>query len=871
MTTMDDDNDASAVDVDRLLPFLSTKDDVKPIVDGILSDGYYILRNVLSDDECSRAVNDIWDFVEDTSNHRVRRNDPSTWYPVDSAVSDDSSIDDPFPYTGYKTFSDMFQSNGAGWVLGEVRTVLAERVFEVLYDTNELHSSKEGFTFHRPTGTIKTVDNCSDQSRDYKGPPSSWLDRVRDQHIVCGKRQQLSNGEHFDQTSSVGGLQTIQSLVALEDQQEGVDGHFLCWPGSHKMHRQLTKDTYRGKFSWIPLTDEEIQQLSTFGNHNEPTRVYLKKGDVVLWRSDLAHAAVPPQGSTARFRAVAYTCMQPASMTPSDVLSQKMDAYKQRQTGDHRPHVESWHQHRQPNRASCGGTHRRAFRCRPPFVTIRQAQLYGLLPYSYTNKDMDSAIVRGVRFVADDTHNRPAIPTSRPCHVRLETLHPTTELTGQDKYLGGVPSPCGRFVYGVPGTAKRVLRIDVQTGITDLIGPSFDGKLKWLRGVDIPASVMNDSVLDDDQFQPKQQQQKQQQEEAHECPTTTRTRTRCSYPEGCCLALPSNATSILKIDPVTHSVTTFGQSVLEDPANRSGWSYHGGQLASNGMVYAIPANAKRVLKICPRTEQLWVIGPSFGNMKQKWFGGIMGSDGCVYGIPHNASGVLKIDPTNDSCTVLQLEEDEHTANNSETDVDELTSKSRTVPSIDDSSKWKWHGGVSVGDKIYGYPNNSSVVLVVNVPDQRVYTIDGNNDDDDDDDGILQNSGRHRIPQDGRYKYLGGAASADNSRVYLFPCDAERVLRIDVATDSLSLIGPPLLDGENKFQNGFAAKDGCMYGIPQRAMGILKIDPETDDVDVLPCEGMIDVKDKFEGGVLAGDGCIYCMPLRAKSCVKVVIE
>ena len=164
-----------------------------------------------------------------------------------------------------------------------------------------------------------------------------------------------------------------------------------------------------------------------------------------------------------------------------------------------------------------------------------------------------------------------------------------------------------------------------------------------------------------------------------------------------------------------------------------------------------------------------------------------------------------------------------------------------------------------------------VVLVVNVPDQRVYTIDGNNDDDDDDDGILQNSGRHRIPQDGRYKYLGGAASADNSRVYLFPCDAERVLRIDVATDSLSLIGPPLLDGENKFQNGFAAKDGCMYGIPQRAMGILKIDPETDDVDVLPCEGMIDVKDKFEGGVLAGDGCIYCMPLRAKSCVKVVIE
>ena len=40
-------------------------------------------------------------------------------------------------------------------------------------------------------------------------------------------------------------------------------------------------------------------------------------------------------------------------------------------------------------------------------------------------------------------------------------------------------------------------------------------------------------------------------------------------------------------------------------------------------------------------------------------------------------------------------------------------------------------------------------------------------------------------------------------------DAERVLRIDTETDTLHLVGPELLEGENKYQNGFAGKDGCM--------------------------------------------------------------
>ena len=195
-----------------------------------------------------------------------------------------------------------------------------------------------------------------------------------------------------------------------------------------------------------------------------------------------------------------------------------------------------------------------------------------------------------------------------------------------------------------------------------------------------------------------------------------------------------------------------------------------------------------------------------------------------------------------------------------------------------TGQWKWHGGLRAGDKIFGFPNNADSVLVIDCRNCRIYTIDS----------MILKSGRHRIPQDDCYKYLGGSTTLDERYAYLFPCDAERVLRINCITDELCHIGPHLLDGANKFQNGFVGRDGCVYGIPQRASGVLRITPHTllsrssslekltpkddddDIVELMDCgPDLIGVKDKFEGGVMGSDGCIYCIPLRAKTCVKIV--
>ena len=95
-----------------------------------------------------------------------------------------------------KSFLDRFQSLGAGWLLGNIRELLAERVFEPLCQTKQLHSSKEGFIFHRPPPNLRSE---SQQLR------------------VSGVPQIHSVGEHYDQGHKQLGLHSFQALAILED------------------------------------------------------------------------------------------------------------------------------------------------------------------------------------------------------------------------------------------------------------------------------------------------------------------------------------------------------------------------------------------------------------------------------------------------------------------------------------------------------------------------------------------------------------------------------------------------------------------------------------------------------------------------------
>ena len=343
---------------DQLRTYLSRETELGRLaLEKLDADGYLVLPAVLTADECAAELDRMWDFVQ-TVAPTVRRDEPGSWYPSRAGDAD------PWPHSGWKSFSDMFQGHHAGWLFGGLREKLAERVFEPLFGTRALHTSKEGFTFHRPTAGELGAKHPSLSKTAY----------------VCGQPSHTA-GEHFDQGASEVGLQYLQSATALLDQEEG-DSCFLCWPGSHKLHQQLTSGTWRGRSHWVPLTDAELDTLRASGL--SPTRVPVGKGDVILWRSDLVHCGAAPEGERPGFRAVAYAAMRPACLTPRHVSTLKVEAYQRRHTGDHVPSRELWH----TAKAEPASPVQPYFAAAPPQLTARQAELYGLVAYNHDDAPM---------------------------------------------------------------------------------------------------------------------------------------------------------------------------------------------------------------------------------------------------------------------------------------------------------------------------------------------------------------------------------------------------------------------------------------------------------------------------------------------------
>ena len=225
-------------------------------------------------------------------------------------------------------------------------------------------------------------------------------------------------------------------------------------------------------------------------------------------------------------------------------------------------------------------------------------------------------------------------------------------LAGKQKWYGGLLGLDG-CIYGIPNCATAVLRVDPRTqevstfGEADLPDTPFgDQKYKWHGGV--------------------------------------------AHPNGYIYGVPSHSDCVLKIDPATQSVTTFGGPIASGTYRPDGkYKYGGAVIGSNGAIYCLPSDADQVLKIDPDTEEVTLIGPAFDDCHNKWQNGYLAADGHVYAIPCHAEAVLRI------CC----------------DTDEVT----TVPIEDGFEKGyeKWEGGVVGGDGcMYCVPQASKTVLKI---------------------------------------------------------------------------------------------------------------------------------------------------------------
>ena len=255
------------------------------------------------------------------------------------------------------------------------------------------------------------------------------------------------------------------------------------------------------------------------------------------------------------------------------------------------------------------------------------------------------------------------------------TLEEHAMLLGRtNKFYGGILGD-DNAVYGMPYAAGSVLRVDCNTDRAELIGDFGWGKYNFHGGIKAGLGIYafpahSDNVL------------------------KINTTAACDGGDGC------SRLSLLPIERAPYD---------DDTVSRYKWL--GGSMGADGNIYGMPSDASSVLKIDVEADRVTTFGQIESSRlnedgspyveKNKWQGGVLARDGFVYAIPSDSQSVLRIDTR------------------------PLTEGEQDFPSRDRVScfgdlartKDKYQGGFAVGDVIYAIPENADEVLRV-VPSEQ---------------------------------------------------------------------------------------------------------------------------------------------------------
>jgi hypothetical protein len=264
--------------------------------------GVAILPSVLSDEECTIMLKEMWDFFEHITGNKLQRNEKTTWrefyklYPLHSMLVQYYSI-------GHAQFA---------WNLRQNPKLIS--IFAKLYDCPEddLLVSFDGSSFHLPPEVTR---------RGWFN--NKWL--------------------HTDQSFLDETSYCIQSWVTAVDINEG-DATLVVLEKSHLFHKQFGQEyEKKSKDDWYKLTEDEIEWYKTVAECQEK-RIQCPKGSVVLWNSKTIHCGVEPLRTreSENIRAVCYLCYQPKTLLTTKkelekCLKKKQKAFAELRTTTHWP------------------------------------------------------------------------------------------------------------------------------------------------------------------------------------------------------------------------------------------------------------------------------------------------------------------------------------------------------------------------------------------------------------------------------------------------------------------------------------------------------------------------------------------------------
>jgi len=252
--------------------------------------GYVIFANALTTAEANKALDLLWDYLEELETG-IDRTDRKTWG------------DDRWPTTVH---GGILPSYGIGhsaaqWFIRDVPNV--KQCFAQVWDGDEdLLVSFDGVTIWRPwTYEESWKTNAG----------NSWLHI--DQHPI-GRP-----GKHC-----------VQGLVNLLPTSPETGGNVVI-PGSHRLFEKIPEQ-YTERLDRIhpsidhfrfPNDDENLVQ-------NQPIMCHMEAGDLLLWDSRTIHCSAPSLTTPSRddelLRAASLICMMPRSKSNPEVIEKRKAA-----------------------------------------------------------------------------------------------------------------------------------------------------------------------------------------------------------------------------------------------------------------------------------------------------------------------------------------------------------------------------------------------------------------------------------------------------------------------------------------------------------------------------------------------------------------
>ncbi|KAG9416395.1 hypothetical protein AC1031_000801 [Aphanomyces cochlioides] len=287
-------------------------DDEENYLAAFKRDGFVVIENILSDEECALSCGEIWDYLE--RDGKVKRDDPLSWgnenWPRE--VCRNGGFVGRFPFWKRMKKLDQTSLNKQPQSWRNRENPLVYKAFSRILSEEKLWVSIDRYGVMRPARVAHEINDEEPDERDDWKTKAEWLHwDLSPFHFGTSAAGFLPNENlSVDQVHKSYGSLRLQGLITLRDcpvESGGfhcvpgfTDERFFKWANEHRDTYGTLSEIASRNFIEVPHDDEMRKEIK---------QVPMKAGSLLIWNSQLPHGNFPNDGYD--FRMVQYLKMIP--------------------------------------------------------------------------------------------------------------------------------------------------------------------------------------------------------------------------------------------------------------------------------------------------------------------------------------------------------------------------------------------------------------------------------------------------------------------------------------------------------------------------------------------------------------------------------